>query len=125
MRDDELDRILSQEEEIAPSSGLTASIMGAVLQEAAAPAPIPFPWKRAIPGLAALAVALVSSLVYGILWFNKPSAEPLTTSALRSWASSTFEAAAHTSGGWVVAGILLSLVSVMISVRLVRARIEL
>ena len=49
--EDEMDRILSGEDEILPSSGFTVSVMDAVRREAAAPPPIPFPWKRALPGL--------------------------------------------------------------------------
>ena len=119
MRDDELDRILSQENEIAPSSGLTASIMDAIRQEAQAPAPIPFPWKRALPGLAALAVVLAASLVYGIGWLSRPPVEPLGMGVFRSW----LEAAAHTGASWAVVGALLSLFCVAVSLRLVRARV--
>ena len=32
--------------------------MAAIDHDAGAPAPIPFPWKRALPGIAAIAVAL-------------------------------------------------------------------
>lgn len=45
-----LDRILSTEEELIPSSGFLASVMERVEDESRAPAPIRFPWKRAIPG---------------------------------------------------------------------------
>jgi len=55
---DELDRILSQSETIVPSSGFTARVMEAVEQEALAPPPIAFPWKRAVPGLVACLVLL-------------------------------------------------------------------
>jgi hypothetical protein len=46
-----LDRILAAEEELLPTFGFLASVMERVEEEAAAPAPIPFPWKRAIPGI--------------------------------------------------------------------------
>ncbi len=46
-----LDRILAQEEQLVPSSGFLASVMERVQEEAAIPAPIPFPWKRAFPGM--------------------------------------------------------------------------
>ena len=46
-----IDHILATEEELVPSSGFLASVMERVQDEAAAPAPIPFPWKRAIPGM--------------------------------------------------------------------------
>jgi hypothetical protein len=48
---DAIDRILAAEEEIAPSSGFATAVMERVREEAAAPAPIPFPWKRFAPGL--------------------------------------------------------------------------
>jgi len=49
MKDDDIDRILFQQDEIVPSSGFAASVMDAVRREASAPPPIPFPWKRALP----------------------------------------------------------------------------
>ena len=45
-----LDRILGAEEELAPSSGFVSAVMERVREEAAAPKPIPFPWKRVLPG---------------------------------------------------------------------------
>lgn len=48
---DKLDNILAGEPDMVPSSGFLASVMERVTEEAAVPPPIPFPWKRAIPGL--------------------------------------------------------------------------
>ena len=48
-----IERILATEEELIPSSGFLASVMERVHEEARTPAPIPFPWKRAVPGIAA------------------------------------------------------------------------
>ena len=47
----EIDRILATEAELVPSSGFLSTVMERVREESAAPAPIPFPWKRAIPGI--------------------------------------------------------------------------
>jgi hypothetical protein len=47
----EIGQILATEEELLPSSGFAASVMDRVRQEAALPAPMPFPWKRAIAGI--------------------------------------------------------------------------
>lgn len=44
-------RILASEEPILPSSGFLAAVMERVEEESRAPAPIPFPWKRAVPGV--------------------------------------------------------------------------
>jgi hypothetical protein len=58
-----LDGILAWEEEIVPSSGFLAAVMEQVEEEARMPAPIPFPWKRAIPGMVLVAVVFGGSLV--------------------------------------------------------------
>lgn len=47
-----IDKILAGEEELVPSSGFLASVMERIESEAAAPSPIPFPWRRAVPGMA-------------------------------------------------------------------------
>ena len=44
----EIGDILATEEELMPSSGFQASVMDRVRQEAALPAPMPFPWMKAI-----------------------------------------------------------------------------
>jgi hypothetical protein len=54
---DQLDHVLVQEDALQPSSGFAASVMASIQEQAAAPAPIPFPWKRAVPGILALVVA--------------------------------------------------------------------
>jgi hypothetical protein len=54
-----LDAMLALEEEITPSSGFLSAVMERVQEEASAPPPIPFPWKRAVPGIV---------LVAGVLW---------------------------------------------------------
>jgi hypothetical protein len=51
MTSEKIDRILASEEALMPSSGFLSSIMERIHDEAAAPKPIPFPWKRAVPGM--------------------------------------------------------------------------
>jgi hypothetical protein len=63
MSNDELDRMLSREENIVPSSGFVPKVMGAVRREASIPAPIPFPWRSAAPGLAIGGVGLIAFLI--------------------------------------------------------------
>jgi hypothetical protein len=46
-----IDRILATEDELVPSSGFLSSVMDRLTAEAAAPSPLPFPWKRAAPGM--------------------------------------------------------------------------
>ena len=57
MTNTRLDRMLAADEEIVPSSGFLSSVMERVSEEAAAPPPIPFPWRRAVPGMALAAGA--------------------------------------------------------------------
>ena len=56
---EEVDRMLSSEDEILPSSGFAVAVMDAVRREAAAPPPIPFPWKRALPGMIVAGLSLI------------------------------------------------------------------
>jgi hypothetical protein len=48
---DAMEEILATEEALIPSSGFTARVMEQVREEAAAPKPIPFPWRRAAVGV--------------------------------------------------------------------------
>jgi hypothetical protein len=72
MRAEYLDRVLATDEEIVPSSGLVDTVMEAVRREASRPMPIPFPWKRALPGL-----LLVVFLILALVFF--PGPEPSLT----------------------------------------------
>ena len=78
---DEFDRIMS-EEEILPSSGFAASVMEAVRREAAAPPPIPFPWKRALPGALFAAATLIGILAICLmkLFDSSSLAQPVSVS---------------------------------------------
>lgn len=60
------DRILVAEEVLTPSSGFVSAVMERVQEEAAAPKPIPFPWKRVLPG----AVVAIS----GVAWIGVQAA---------------------------------------------------
>jgi hypothetical protein len=51
MTPEDLDRILASEEPLVPSSGFTAFLMERVRESAAAPPPLPFPWRRFLLGL--------------------------------------------------------------------------
>lgn len=67
MKADDLDRLLSRDDVIVPSSGFAMAVMDAVLREAATPAPLPFPWKRALPGIIAGAIALIAAVGCSVL----------------------------------------------------------
>jgi hypothetical protein len=58
MKNEKIDRILADEEALLPSSGFVGAVMERIREEAAAPQPIPFPWKRALLGAVAACVGL-------------------------------------------------------------------
>jgi len=115
MTNDDLDRILS-EEEILPSSGFAGAVMDAVRREASAPPPIPFPWKRVWPGLgiAGLTVlwALISLarlVVQAAMDQTMGSDSILQAPLLRSSMNTT---------GWVTLALIATLAAVRFSMRL-------
>ena len=120
MEDAEMDRILSTRDEILPSSGFAAAVMEAVRREAAAPPPIPFPWKRALPIAALAAIALV--MTAAVIVFAA------THAGGRSVAHDLFLNPMHgllpendlgSALKWAGAALLAALVSVKFSMRLV------
>lgn len=123
MSRDDLDRILS-EEEIVPSSGFPAAVMDAVRREASTPPPIPFPWKRALPGLAIAAPALVwalgslAKLVIQTATARIPLAPPLAPILQTQILQSVINAKA----GLVTLALVLTLASVVFAMRLVSGR---
>lgn len=126
MKHDEIDRILSREDEILPSSGFAVSVMDAVRREAAAPPPIPFPWKRAIPGLVAAGVVLVLVLVGGVVAVGQlgRAASPDLSLAFPFLSSSTFglQRSLGSATIWTALALVASLISVKLSMRLASGR---
>jgi hypothetical protein len=125
MSHDEIDRILFRDEEILPSSGFAASVMDAVRREAAVPPPIPFPWRRALPLIAAAGAALVLVvvvLVVGITQLGGEGAGPPSAGrwmpTLLPFVNGTLTSAA----GWVLLALALSFASVALSLRLASGR---
>lgn len=73
MTPEEIDRVLASDAaRVRASPRFAAAVMAAVRREAKAPPPLPFPWTRAAPGIAAGLVALVLT-VSSLL--STPSAE--------------------------------------------------
>jgi|SRR5277367_283394 len=73
--DNNLDRILSSDQDVIPSSQFVKNVMAAVHREASIPAPISFPWRRVMPGLAICVAALTSLLVVAGFQFWEGFAE--------------------------------------------------
>jgi hypothetical protein len=122
MRPDDLDRILSVDEEIIPSSGFVASVMDAVRHHAGAPPPIPFPWKRALAGPCAAGVALGWVLVAGgTLVVRGTATQPLPASLL-SMLALILKAWKIVGASWIALALVLSLISVKLSMRFIAGR---
>jgi hypothetical protein len=121
----EINSILSREDEILPSSGFAVSVMDAVRRDAAAPPPIPFPWKRALPGLVVGGFALALVLVAGIMAVaqaGKATAPQFSVSS-PSVAPSLFHGGGIESAvTWTLLALLVAFVSVKLSVRLTSGR---
>jgi hypothetical protein len=120
---DEIDRVLTLEDEILPSSGFAVSVMDAVRSEAAAPPPIPFPWKRALPGLVAGGLALAMILVAGvvtIVHLSGASTNPQLSMSLPSALAHIFGLQRNlgSAAGWTLLALLVTFVSAKLSMRL-------
>ncbi len=116
MTDKRIDEILGAEEALVPTSGFLASVMERVREEAAAPPPIPFPWKRAVPGL------VVAAGVFGwaAVEFARRMGPAMATMKLPA---APVHLAAGASGpleqaGWVVAAAAVSMISWVLARRM-------
>jgi hypothetical protein len=111
---DAIDRTLSSEGELVPSSGFLASVMDRVRGEAVAPPPIPFPWKRALPGI------LLAAGVFGWGAFQLFRSLPRAMQQL-SFAGVHLPVVAArdlTQAGWIALACVLALLSWLFSRRL-------
>jgi hypothetical protein len=141
-RDDELDHMLMRSfgppdsaaghaESIEPSSGFAASVMARVREEAAASSalgPIRFPWRRAVPGICMvmLAVAVCATL----LTLAAIGAAQLASHAILSAAAQGphgvvaewTDAAMRLHLGWLAAGMLIAFVPFSLSHGLMAGR---
>jgi hypothetical protein len=125
MSHDEIDRILSHEEELLPSSGFAASVMDAVFREAAVPPPIPFPWKRALPGLAVAGLTLVLVVLVFAAEATRWGREATSAQVSVAWMSRLapiIMATTTPTVGWTLLALAFTLASVMFSLRLAGRR---
>jgi hypothetical protein len=109
-----LDHILATEDPLVPSSGFLASVMERVHEEAAAPPPIPFPWKRAIPGLVFVS-GVFSWSAFEVVRRGLPAVSTVTLAVphINAAAERPLEEA-----GWVAFALGASLLSWLLSRRL-------
>jgi hypothetical protein len=121
-QDDELDRMLlthmnAPSEQLTPSSGFTQSVMDAVRDEATAPPPIPFPWKRLLPAAIALLCAIIGLGIFA--GRQTPALPHALSSGSLDFAISTPTA---TNLMWIALAIGLSLITATISFKLAAGR---
>jgi len=117
---DPLDAVLFAEfnsaEQLRPSSGFALSVMDAIHEEATVPPPIPFPWKRFLPG----AIVVLCALVALVIWAARHASAPATvgnfTLALPSLTS------ADSTLGWIALALVLTLIAVLSSFRMANGR---
>jgi hypothetical protein len=116
-----LDRILLERDPLLPSSGFAASVLEAVQLQTAAPAPIPFPWKRALPGLAALLLGL--SIVARMILTTAQSAiqSPATANDWLAWLRSSAQSAVllRTQAAPVLLALAASCVCILLCRRII------
>ncbi|HET9131827.1 MAG TPA: hypothetical protein VFO86_12810 [Terriglobia bacterium] len=130
MKPDEFDRVLSREAEIIPSSGFVRSVMAAVQSEAAAPPPIPFPWKRALPGILAFVAAIGWSVVDFIRYPAQQTAPaissiPTIPSTVTYWFDGVVplvDRARMFGAEWLLLGLLLTIVGLKLTRHLAGGR---
>jgi hypothetical protein len=134
MNDNDLDRMLTDTEEIVPSSGFVASVMEAVQQEAAASAPIPlppipFPWKWALPGLivsVAMAVGMIARWFYSGTHAGHPAHPVATAFSMETLSSSLPQVHIAVSTlvalEWSALALLVSFAAAWLSMRIASVR---
>jgi hypothetical protein len=116
---DPLDSVLLAEfnsaEQLRPSSGFTLSVMDAIHAEAVVPPPIPFPWKRFLPGAIAVPCALVAFVVWAARGSSAAGVGNFTL-AIPSLTS------VNSTISWIALALVLTLVAVLSSFRLANGR---
>jgi hypothetical protein len=115
---DDLDRLLSDEEQLVPSSGFAASVMAEIGGEASVPPALPFPWMRALPGLAALVVALAGTAWNSVGLLNDAGSDSFSRELAR-----LFTIAGTPEIGWTALTVVVAVLPLFLGLRLTRSRV--
>jgi hypothetical protein len=118
MKHEEFDRALSGDAGIVPSSGFVGGVMDAVRREAAAPPPIPFPWMRALPGLAAGVLALVAMIIVVVKNAGQTSSAAPVQSQWMPMLMHAVEIGKMYGVEWILLALLATVACVALSMRL-------
>ena len=114
MLDAKIEAILASKEDLIPSSGFLASVMERVQEEAVAPRPIPFPWKRAIPGI----LAISGVFAWGAVKFFRQGLPILNSTTLPLPHLPAALDIPVEAAGWVALALAVTLLSWLLSRRL-------
>jgi hypothetical protein len=115
MNHDDIDQVLAIAEKIAPSPGFLASVMEEVEREAAAPAPLEFPWIRVLPQFLATIVAIAAAIWHAIGVLS----DPAIIAALNEQILQLSTLAAGMGLQWIVLAVAMTVISITISSSLV------
>jgi hypothetical protein len=110
-----IDRMLAGEEELNPASGFLSSVMDRIHEEVRMPAPMVFPWRRALPG----AVLAVGVFGWGGFEIAHEAMAAMRAGALTAPHFSAMGAVPIGPAGWVAISLAVSLVSWAVSRRMV------
>jgi hypothetical protein len=112
-----LDAMLASEDALIPSSGFLAAVMERVEHETRMPEPIPFPWKRALPGF----VLAGAAAGWGALEFIRAGIPALKAAISTAENPPTIHLPAfHGQTAWVALSFGVSLASWMVASRFMR-----
>jgi len=114
MDSSKIDQILATEEELIPTSGFLASVMERVHDEARMPAPLPFPWKRAIPGI----VLATGVFGWGAIEFARQALQASRTINVTQLQIPASVEQPLEQAGWVALALVISFASVLLSRRI-------
>jgi hypothetical protein len=104
---------------ILPSSGFAESVMTAVAREASAPAPLAFPWKRALPGLLASGAMAIVLLVAAVVLLRSTPAAPAPASTVDLQAALAPVLHHATAALWLTVSLFISVASLLLCRRLI------
>lgn len=126
---DDLDRLIAAHfragDDLAPSSGFTLSVIHELQAQTAAPPPLPFPWRRVLPGLIALVCILASFCIFVLRRLPKflDGQEPAQTSSTVFGSLAPFHLSTVEQGlCWAAASACLAIAAAAVSIRFAGTR---
>lgn len=118
MTTDPIERAMAGDEDLVPSSGFSAAVMDLVRREAAAPPPIPFPWRSLVLPIAAPGAVAVVMMWSGLARTLVTPVADAAAKAIARTASSPLDLRDWTGALWTAGALALSYVSWKVAARL-------